>query len=264
MNTKQLSVFDFIDGTEQPMKKEDVLETPVKEPKREKTMDVTETKTMNFSLPRVTHIGKMLKDEGYTQESIAEHVATNYNIKYAHKVRDTKEINLLMDKIKQEVQEFLKENFDLKLSIPIKLNARLSSALGLFRYRKHPAIGRQAVSIEISKRFLESTLTYEEIRGVILHEAVHYALFVRGEDHEDGDEHFERTLRKYNLPSSYTMKTYINSKHHLYMCDCELGRNIYFRSRKLPRTKIYSCRGCQSTLLEDRKAIIEGCIIPNE
>lgn len=258
MKTKQLSVFDFIDGTEQSVKKEDTISTPVRENKKEKAIDIKETKEIQLTTPKIEYVGLELLAMGYTTESLADYLSRDYRMAYAKKVRDDKEINLLMIEIEKEIKDFLKEVFDLPLTVPVKLNTRTSTSLGLFRYGEYSNGNQKALSIEMSKRFLEYSLSYEDIRGVALHEAVHYALFMLGKDHDDGDEYFEYMLRKHNIPSTQSTKVHLNRRYHLYVCDCEKGDNIHIELRKFPKHKSYLCADCHMPLEDSKKVVAYG------
>src|SRR5690625_4860603 len=104
--------------------------------------------------------------------------------------------------LEAEATKFLKETFGMKLLIPIVISGRMKRTFGLFRYYRHT---KQPVDIRISKNLLEN-YNEEDILGTLKHECVHYALFMMGKPHRDGDFWFEHVLRLYNVPRTRTKR----------------------------------------------------------
>jgi SprT-like protein len=132
---------------------------------------------------------------------------------------------------------FLKENYDMELTVPIRYNARLKRAFGRFMYSKTKPIVTPKV-IEMSTTFLQNH-PKEHIIDVLLHELVHYALSQKGLPFTDGHPTFENELKKHGISSTHTYE-YLGEMHK-YVCD-NCG-HVYTRKRRLAKTA--SC-GCSS------------------
>ena len=135
-------------------------------------------------------------------------------------------------------REFLKENYGIELGIPIKINARLSRALGRF---VHEADGN-SLEIDLSKSLIEYNEP-EFVEDVLKHELIHYALYELGKPYRDGDSYFETEIKKHGATSNrvhienYARKTYI------YNCGCGM---VFKRERKDGHN--YMCGRCNGSL----------------
>lgn len=107
-------------------------------------------------------------------------------------------------------KEFLQQNFDMDLSIPIIQNNRLRSTLGRYVMTR----SGKPLQIELSGRLLQYG-TKDAIIGVLKHECIHYAFHIQGKNMHDGDPIFETTLKRYNAPSTKTLKV---GKYYLFQC----------------------------------------------
>lgn len=92
----------------------------------------------------------------------------------------TKEMPGFINEAKTFANNFLMENFNMQLNIPLKMNGRLTSTMG--RY--------------LSKRNYLGNVIPESI------ELVHYALSVQGKNFSDGDYDFEHKLYELNISAS--------------------------------------------------------------
>lgn len=142
----------------------------------------------------------------------------------------------------QYAKNWLKETYGLELEVPIKINARLTRALGHFKY--YISSGKPH-SISIAKR----TVDYygkEATLDVLKHELVHYACFVLGKPHEDGDWYFENELKKHGITRTNTYKR--KGEFHTYYCP-NCGNRVSARPRQINPQKLpryYSkCCGVQ-------------------
>lgn len=112
----------------------------------------------------------------------------------------------LLDK----ANHFLRNNFNMRLNIPIERNNRLRSTLGRYVISHNG----DPLRIELSG----NVLTYgskETIIGILKHECIHYAFHVLGKEMHDGDLEFELALKRYNAPSTNTIKV---GKFYTYKC----------------------------------------------
>ena len=98
-------------------------------------------------------------------------------------------------------RDFLKENYPHIPMIPVKVNGRLSRALGRYMYQRTG----QAKGIEISKNMIKH-YPKEEILDTMRHELTHYALHYDGKPFFDGHPVFESELIKNNASSTRTKK----------------------------------------------------------
>ena len=140
--------------------------------------------------------------------------------------------------------KFLSENFDgMQLDIPIKINGRLSRVLGRFRHYSAP---KKPVVIELSKNMIQY-YELEEILDVLKHELVHYALYMQGKPHRDGDAYFENKLKELGITATKVYKH--KGKVEVYACGCdtyEYNRKLHNHSRY--KGSNYTCRCCEQPL----------------
>lgn len=144
----------------------------------------------------------------------------------------------------QEVaNDFLKENFNLTLDIPIRVSNRMTRTMGRF-VRTQNRITKEITpkEIVISGNVIKYYSTHELI-DTLKHECVHYALYTLGKPFADGEAYFENTLNKLSVSS--TMTTQYKGKAHKYRClDC---KNEFRQTRRFNTSK-YRCSRCKGTL----------------
>lgn len=142
-------------------------------------------------------------------------------------------------------RDFLVEEFNIDLEIPIVKNNRLKSTLGRFR----SSINRASrivtpVDIEIAGVLFENDNSEDLIIGVLKHECTHYALQVLGLPNNDSDREFINACVERDIPLTGTINVIRERTHHLYNCDtCNEVHKI--------RTKAkwgYSCGTCKENL----------------
>lgn len=123
-----------------------------------------------------------------------------------------KYVTLGKEKLKHEKEleayanKFLEKNYSTRLTVPIKISGRLTSAGGVFRAITIGSV-REPLEIHISERFIAGALHdgqegLEAILDTLKHELVHYALYKLGRDFKDGDHDFENELSKLNIGAS--------------------------------------------------------------
>lgn len=116
-----------------------------------------------------------------------------------------KEMPAFLKEAKAFANNFLIENFNMRLNIPIKMNGRLTSTMGRYLSKRNYLGNVIPDSIELSKRYLLAALIVddlEEIYDTLKHELVHYALSVQGKNFSDGDYDFEHKLYELNISAS--------------------------------------------------------------
>ena len=107
--------------------------------------------------------------------------------------------------MKEYAKIFLRQNFNMNLRIPIKIDGRLTRAGGSFHF--FSGKNKRADMIKMSERFIACAFHDKEdgveaILDVLRHELVHYALFEQGKNFSDGDEDFENALKELEIGSS--------------------------------------------------------------
>lgn len=116
-----------------------------------------------------------------------------------------KEMPGFINEAKIFANQFLMENFNMQLNIPIKVNGRLTSTMGRYLSKRSYLGNVIPDRIELSKRYLLAALIVddlEEIYDTLKHELVHYALSVQGKNFSDGDYDFEHKLYELNISAS--------------------------------------------------------------
>jgi len=155
-------------------------------------------------------------------------------------------------KLEMVAIKFLKENYDLKLEVPIVLNGRLKSKFGRFIHAPHNSKNRISYSIEISKNYIEYQ-TWENVISTLKHELIHYALYELGKPYRDGEKIFESELAKHGSHSTGTLE--FKGEMNIYKCKgCGLE---YRRVRKYPNNaKGYTCGDCGSEIYYDGRKLV--------
>lgn len=157
-----------------------------------------------------------------------------------------------VQQLEEIAEQFLIENFNLKLNIPIRISNRMSKALGNFRVVENTATGvRRAKDIAISGNLLKYYKT-EEVIDTLKHECVHYALFMLGKPYLDGQNYFEKTLRRLGVSSTQT--TEFKGKVHVYGCtSCNYQ---FHRARRFNVSK-YCCGKCGGSLAYIKQELVK-------
>lgn len=127
--------------------------------------------------------------------------------------------------LEDNAREFLKETFNMDLYIPLVISKQMKSTFGVFRY--YPS-KNQPLDIRISQNLLDN-YTEEQILGTLKHECVHYALYMMGKPHRDGDFYFEEVLKIYNIPATRT-KSYVGPGQAYECTEC---KKVIKRKRRL-------------------------------
>ena len=142
--------------------------------------------------------------------------------------------------LSEHADNFLQENFDMRLGIPIKLNGRLTRALGRFRHRAVSG----SHSIEISKiACVEALLSgnNDTLYGILRHECIHYALLEKGLPNDDDSPHFISSCNALDVP----LTGIVNVKQRQHHYRCAAGHSL-FRARRV-NLSTHRC-GCGADL----------------
>jgi SprT-like protein len=132
-------------------------------------------------------------------------------------------------------KNFLSENYNLELEIPVSFNTRLKRVFGRLIIKKSRGVSTP-VEIQMSVDFMSSH-PKQHIIDVFKHELVHYALCKKGLPFFDGHPTFESELKKLNINSTQTYH-YLGEMHKYTCKNC--GKNIE-RKRKLVKTAYCIC-----------------------
>ena len=159
----------------------------------------------------------------------------------------TTELQMNQEQIEKYARRFLSTAYKLGLCIPIVINPRLSSTLGQFLYNK---TNNRPVRLEFSKKYLING-NLNDIKKMIKHECIHYAMFIMNKPFNDGDPYFEAELKKHNSISTDIINFPVERNVRVYTCDCR--EHIY-----LTTITAKYCTTCNQRLayIERRKQLV--------
>lgn len=149
-------------------------------------------------------------------------------------------------------RNFLRDEYEMDMSIPLVLNGRLKRSMGRFMYMRE---GNRPVRVEMNRDFVNNN-DIDLILDVLKHELVHYALCYKGMDFSDGDSDFENELSRLGVISQKDVdKITIKSTKQVY--DCKECNHRYTMNRRLRNNGInHSCK-CGGKLKDMGKMVIE-------
>lgn len=139
--------------------------------------------------------------------------------------RNTDTMKMSHAEIESYAKRFLKDNYNLKLTIPITINSRLSSTLAalVLMGKSNPKL----IRIEFSKKYLIHG-ELDDIISTIKYESIHYALFTLGKPYKDGTTLFESELVKHGSNSTETSDLSYERNVRVYRCNC--NEHIFLRT----------------------------------
>lgn len=153
--------------------------------------------------------------------------------------------------LRRYAESWLLDNYGLKLVVPLKLNGRLKTTLGWFIYKKKSL---QPVAVHLNKQFVQNN-EKDIVLNVLKHELMHYALFMKGEPHHDGDSHFENELRKKGIVSQSTVNKYsIHTVKQIYQC-VECNKIFRLTKRLKNNGRNHECQ-CTGKLIDRGKRVV--------
>jgi SprT-like protein len=162
--------------------------------------------------------------------------------------------------LKAYANKFLKENYNMTLTVPLQLNGRMKRTCGWFKHMKYKDGRREAKCIELNKYFVENNEP-TIVLDVLRHELVHYALFMQGRPNSDGHPVFENELRRLGVVSQSTIDKYdIESKPvKIQIYQCANCNTVYKRQRSLPNGgRNYCCGNCKGSLIDIGKRLVKA------
>ena len=156
-------------------------------------------------------------------------------------------------------KKFLKETYNLELTIPIELNGRMSKTCGWFRHMRNRVTGEgKPVKIEMNRFFVENNDPIT-VLDVLRHELVHYALYIQKIPYKDGQPAFERELKRLGIVSQSTIDKYeIKSKPiRMSKYSCDSCNMTYHTKRALQNEgRGHRCK-CGGRLISLGKTVVQ-------
>ena len=140
---------------------------------------------------------------------------------------------------------------DVKLRVPLKMNARLSRTLGRVKYEQD-ALGPKVRVIEFnSKYFYDPSRNEEAKRQVVLHETAHYLAYLSDGQSHQHDKVFRKYCKKigctttgeYAIDENDTLIENIQVQYK-YDCRCSKCKNHLRYYKRMPRTIERKVSGC--------------------
>ena len=163
---------------------------------------------------------------------------------------ETKQVTI--SHLEEVANEFLEENFNLSLNVPIRISKRMTSTFGSFIRTINNFTGITKEKEIVLSYNLIKYQSYETTIDVLKHECVHYALFKLDKPFKDGQVYFENTLRRLGVSSTRTYA--YKGKAHLYSCsDCS---NSFTQKRKFDTSR-YHCGKCKGSLRYIKEIILK-------
>lgn len=145
----------------------------------------------------------------------------------------------LIQELTAFANDWLQQHYGLKLVIPLEIRPTLQTALGYFQYNsKGPR--KVALAARLFKYYGR-----EVAIDVLKHELVHYALYMLGKPHKDGDPYFENELRKHGITSTGTYEK--KGMYHVYACQ-NCGEVTSHRARQLKNLGRYRSTCCNARI----------------
>lgn len=172
-------------------------------------------------------------------------------VKRIRKKRDSIEHNLTI-----VGRSWLKDNYNVKLTHDIAINARLTRSMGRVSVRKSATASRIG-KIEISeKMILDYIITGdpENLIGVLKHELIHYGLFKLNKPYSDNDEYFineckekevilkvrglAEVVHEYRCESGHKLEERNRINTNNYICKCK--SRLKYKGRKIRMNWLYN------------------------
>lgn len=121
-------------------------------------------------------------------------------------IKGEKEVNKMKDQIQEYANKFLADTYNLP-SIRIKFHLRKDNTLGYYCWVPTNKRFNEYISLNTSILLFAYFVSKENMYAVLRHELTHYALHHLGKNFDDGNETFEKELKKnHAISSSATSK----------------------------------------------------------
>lgn len=137
--------------------------------------------------------------------------------------------------VRDLVPEFMQDAyFNCINNINIRVDGRMTTALGRFRYKVYNDGTHKPHDITISKKAV-FTYSIDDLKIILKHESLHFVLCMLKMPHNDGDKVFEDMLKRYDSKTSYQ-----TTEECLYKCtetiatiDDDLNTEYYLQKNQL-------------------------------
>lgn len=153
--------------------------------------------------------------------------------------KSKQEWNNIQKKLEDKAREFLKESYGLELKVPVLVNGRLTASFGRFIYKG----SNNPLKIEISKNSIEHQ-EWKLVIECLIHECIHYALYMKGLPHLDGEPYFEAELKKHGAHSTNT----VVYKGKAVRYGCSGCGEVWHRRRKIRNISQYVSGCCYKSI----------------
>ena len=154
--------------------------------------------------------------------------------------------------LERVADDFLMENFNLTLDIPIRISNRMTSTFGKFVLIRDRLTGETKSKEIVISSNLYNYHGYHKMIDTLKHECIHYALYTLDKPFRDGETYFENTLKEHGVSSTRT--TAYKGKAHLYTCkSCDNS----FKQKRRFNTDKYVCSKCKGQLKYVKQVIIK-------
>lgn len=161
------------------------------------------------------------------------------------------QLQMSQQEIEAYAKSFLKEAYNMELTIPIVINPYISNVLARFlHYKNHGS----SIALEFSKKYLKHG-QLNDILGTIKHECIHFAMYEMYRPYKDGHPEFEAELKKHGANTTETVNYKMERNVRVYKCNCR----EHIELRKLSNNGAdYQCVDCKADLVykERRKQLV--------
>lgn len=161
-----------------------------------------------------------------------------------------------LEELKKEMHKFTMKNYGVPLNIPVRWDGRLTVTWGKFRVKRTTVSGFYNGKMRRAGELLPETMQItlnrslltarnkEMVLNIAKHEALHFAMCVKGKPFLDGEPYFESELKRHGLVSTSVGSEALQVKQRMYVWICKECKNIVLKGGKT--RKDYS-KGYQST-----------------
>lgn len=157
----------------------------------------------------------------------------------------------MVSHLEEVAEDFLLENFDLTLDIPIRISNRMTRTFGSFVRTRNRVTGEIKCKEIVISSNLYKYHGYDKMIDTLKHECIHYALYLLGRPYKDGQAYFENTLKEHGVSSTGTTK--YKGKAHQYTCT---GCKNTFKQTRRFNTDKYRCSHCKGQLVYVNQVIV--------
>lgn len=143
---------------------------------------------------------------------------------------------------------FLQDTYDIDEVPVIGISQYLTDQLAQTQYEvvENNGVQEAHIQIVISNRLMDH-YSFQERWGIIKHELVHYAMFILGKEYRDGEEGFEKELKRLNIPSSQDIE--LRGNVNIFTCNCNPKYEIEMHHviKNLPKDRRL-CPNCGNSM----------------